>query len=86
MSHKFKLGSKIRDKVSGVEGITTSRTEFLNGCIQYNIHPKADKDGKHVDIYNYDEQQLELIDDGIHKNVSPPKPTGGAMTQAAPSR
>ena len=31
MKRKFKLGDKVRDKISGLEGIITSRIEFLNG-------------------------------------------------------
>lgn len=77
---KFKLGNKIRDKVTGVEGITTGYVTYMNGCIQWNIHPKADKEGKTTDANYYDEQQLEFIDDGI-ADVASNKKTGGANTK-----
>jgi hypothetical protein len=31
---EVRLGDKVRDRVTGYSGIATSRTEFLNGCIQ----------------------------------------------------
>lgn len=72
MAHKFKLGNKIRDLVSGLEGITTGRIEYLNGCVQYNIHPEAkDGDSKNEKVYYYDEQQCELVDAGIADKVNP---------------
>ena len=29
---KIKLGIKVRDKVTGFEGIATARIKYLNGC------------------------------------------------------
>jgi heat shock protein HspQ len=37
---KIKLGDKVRDKVSGYEGIAVARTEFINGCTQYTVQRK----------------------------------------------
>jgi hypothetical protein len=65
MKEKIKLGQKVRDVISGIEGTATSRTEFLNGCVQYGITLKIKK-GEHVtettiQEINVDEQQLEII-------------------------
>lgn len=82
---KFQLGNTIRDRVSGVEGITTAYVTFMNGCIQWSIHPKADKDGKLVEANYYDEQQLEFVDDGIATSGKSAKTTesktGGANSR-----
>lgn len=69
----IKLGSKIRCKVTGLEGTATSRIEYINGCIQYGLTPKADSN-KYPDAVYLDEKQLEVIGDGI--NI-PKKETGG---------
>lgn len=66
MAHKFKLGSKIRDMVSGLTGITTSRIEYLNGCIQYSIRMPLKETAVNLpESYWFDEAQLEFIDNGI---------------------
>lgn len=65
MRHKFALGNRVRDVVSGMEGITTHRLEFLNGCIQYAITPGVDKDGKYQSGQYFDQEQLDLVDEGI---------------------
>lgn len=84
---KFVLGNKIRDRVSGLEGITTGYITYLNGCIQWNIHPSVGKDNKATEGNGYyDEQQLEFVDDGIagtegKAKKSTKSTTGGSMSQ-----
>jgi len=77
------LGYRVRDRVSGFEGIVTSRTVFMNGCIQYQIKPGLDKEGKPKDSALCDCQQLEIVDRGIApKENKPKKLTGGDMPDA----
>lgn len=64
---RFKLGSKVKDKVTGYTGIVTTRTEHLNGCIQYGVNGPVDEQGKMIEGYNIDEQQLELIEEDAVK-------------------
>lgn len=64
----LKLGVKARDVVSGWEGTITSRHEYLNGCVRYEI-AGTDKDGKPEDFV-FDEQQIEVLgDDGPLVNL-----------------
>ena len=67
------LGKKVRDKVTGFEGIATSKVEFIGGCIQFCVKPKSKKDnmpdGAYIDI-----EQLEVIGKGPKIT---PRPTGG---------
>ena len=58
----MKLGDKVRDKVSGFEGIVTARTEWLNGCIRWSISPRVGEDGKLPDDSWFDEQQVEVLE------------------------
>ena len=76
---KIKLGSKVRDKVTGLVGIATARTEFLNGCIQYSVQPKAGKDNKVPEEIGVDSESLEVIQPKKVKIKK--KDTGGAMTR-----
>lgn len=57
----IKLGQKVRDKVTGFEGVAISRVEYLNGCIQFCVKPRVDKDGKDQDGQYVDEAQLEVV-------------------------
>jgi len=61
------LGSKVKDKVTGFEGIAVSRVEYLNGCIQYGIKARyieKDMQGKMPKVEYIDEMQLEALDAG----------------------
>ena len=76
---EIKLGSKVRDKVTGFVGITVARTEFLNGCIQYNIQPKVEKDNKVPEEIAVDVGSIEVIKPKKIKIRK--KDTGGPMTR-----
>jgi len=68
-------GKKAVDLVTGFTGTVTSRVEYLNGCIQYAVKPRVDKDGKMPDSMYIDEEQLEILDEKPVKIKS--VPTGG---------
>lgn len=34
---KIELNSKVKDKITGYEGVVTGRAEYLTGCIQYLV-------------------------------------------------
>lgn len=78
------LGTRMRDKITGFEGIAVAKVVFLNGCVQYQLKPsKLDKDGKVYDGNTFDNQQLEVMDEGINKGKEKAeKPTGGDMPDA----
>ena len=73
------LGYEVRDKITGFKGLAVAKLVFLNGCVQYSLKPKLDKDSKMVDASVFDSQQVEIIGMGIVKKVPKPKPTGGDM-------
>ena len=62
-----KLGSKVRDKITGFEGIAVSRCVYLNGCVSIGIESPVigEKDGepKRRDIW-FDEQRVEVLEEG----------------------
>jgi hypothetical protein len=62
---QIKLGDKVRDRVTGFEGIVTSRTVYLNGCIQYGVKPCKCVNGKPIDAEWIDEKQLILVKLGV---------------------
>lgn len=69
----IQLGQKVRDKITGFEGTATSKVEYINGCIQFGIKPIS-TDGKMPNTEYIDDQQLEVIDEGVSITQ---RPTGG---------
>ena len=81
---EIQLGDKVRDRVTGYEGIATSKTEFLNGCIQIEVTPRLKKgtNMKPEDILGIgiDLGQLDKVSDGLNaKKPIVKKDKGGPM-------
>lgn len=63
----IKLGSKVKSKVSGFEGIVTQETKYLNGCLRYGVTPKVGKDNKALDAQYFDIEELQVMQKGAVK-------------------
>jgi len=68
------LGDKVRDMMTGFEGIATGTTTFLHGCKRIAIQSAKLHDGKPIDLQWFDEPQVELVE---KKNVPAAPPAGG---------
>ena len=67
---RVKLGDKVRDSITGYEGVCTSIARFLNGCRRIGIQGnKLDKDNLPVDSYVVDETTVQVIEKKIFKTV-----------------
>lgn len=71
---KIKLGDKVRCGITGFEGTAIARTEHIHGCVQIDIIPLVDEDGKLQDTVSIDEPQLVVIEE---KESPEPEPSGG---------
>jgi len=58
------LGKLAKDKITGFEGVITSKHFYITGCAQYGLQPKVDKDGKVPDKNYFDESRVEIL--GTH--------------------
>lgn len=62
MSFKFDVGDMLKDTITGFQGVAVARTQWLNGCMRYQLQPtKLAKDGKLQDEAVFDEHQLSLV-------------------------
>jgi hypothetical protein len=62
----IKLGNKVRDRVTGFEGIAIAKCEYLNGCVQWGIRPpQGEKKDAYPEAMYIDSQQVEFVDQGI---------------------
>jgi len=80
----IELGQKVKDMITGFEGIVTAKIEYLNGCLQFYVVPKAGKPtageaqtfpkGKYLDF-----EQLKVIGKGKIKlqRRTNQQPSGG---------
>lgn len=57
---EIKLGSKVKDTVTGFKGIAVSKVEYINGCVQYGVVPKT-KDNSQPQVEYIDYQQLAVL-------------------------
>lgn len=57
--NNIKVGSPVKDKVSGFRGHSIARCVYLNGCVQHEVQAEADKDNKIQPNLWIDESQLE---------------------------
>lgn len=60
---KFNLGDKLKDKITGFEGIVTGRHQWINNCNTYSVKPQVLKDGVPQDSHSFDEPQLDLVEE-----------------------
>lgn len=74
------LGDKVRDKITGFEGLALEKSEYLNGCVQFEVQPKIDKEGKIPDSCHIDEQQLEVIEETNPSKVFDPRESNPPIT------
>jgi hypothetical protein len=69
---KFKLGEKVRDRITGIEGIVLANTDWLTGCNTVTIRPSGLKDGVPHDTVLLDEPMVERIGPGVTETIKPP--------------
>ncbi len=56
------LGFRVKDRITGLQGVVTSVSFDLYGCVQALIAP-GEKDGKLMESWWLDEKRLEKIGD-----------------------
>lgn len=84
--NEIQLGDKVKCKHTGFTGIAVSRTEFINGCIQFCIVPKVEKDGKYLEEVCIDENSLVLVKAAKKEKISNEDDLGGPVTRGLSMR
>ena len=72
MIFMIEFGKTYRDMVTGFEGICVGMVEWLYGCKQYILAPKAENTSKKEASSVFYEKQLEEIDAGISDKIEAP--------------
>lgn len=62
---KFNLGDVVQDSITKYEGVVTSQTRWLNGCVTYHVQSmELSKDGTPQKLVGFDEPQLVFVSAG----------------------
>src|SRR5512135_2498789 len=59
----IQLGQKVRDKITGFQGIAVCKAIWQYGCIRIGIKPQELIDGKPMEVEFFDEPQVEIVED-----------------------
>jgi hypothetical protein len=75
-------GDKVRDRITGFEGIVIGVTDWLYQCRRPIVQPmQLTSDGKIGDSQSFDEDQLEVIEAGAFALSRTPTPEVRAETR-----
>lgn len=76
----IQLGDKVRDRLTGFEGVATGRHEYLYGCTRFTVSPVVLKDGHIAGNESFDEPQLEVLERAAFVPMRPVgSKTGGTL-------
>lgn len=63
-----KLGVRVKDTVTGFEGIVSVVSDHLYGCSRIGVTPEVEEGATNSgDVEFFDEPRLEVLDDGIRE-------------------
>lgn len=68
MGTAIQLGQKVRDRITGLQGIAVGRTVYLQGCARICIQPPA-KGSEVPDALWIDEPHVEIVGAGVSKKI-----------------
>lgn len=65
----IEMGDRVRDRISGYEGIVVGITDWMYGCRRPMVQSTGlNTDGKPIELQSFDEPQLELLE---HAAIAP---------------
>jgi hypothetical protein len=82
----IKLGDKVKDKLTGFNGVAVARAEYLYGCIWVCVIPCKLQEGKPVEDIWFDEERLKIITNKPKNEDLFDKPMRGGPTMKMPKR
>lgn len=75
---QFNLGDRVRDRVTGVEGVVVAITNYLTGCTHVSIQQPQRDDGAVPDWHSVDVSLCDLVKhaavEGNDDDTSGPQP------------
>lgn len=59
--NQIALGDKVKDKVTGFTGTVIAYTNYLYSNNSFTVAPSVDKEGKFIDVLEFNEGRLEKV-------------------------
>lgn len=81
----IKLGSEVKDEMTGLKGIAVGRAEYLYGCATIWVQPKGLNNGEKKEAVWIDEQRIVVLKPPVIKISKDSSATSGGP-QGVPSR
>lgn len=70
--NEIRLGDRVRDRITGFQGIVVGITAYLYMCNRPIVQPEGlTPDGKQIESLSFDEPQLEIIERGVIAATDP---------------
>lgn len=77
MQDQIRPGQRVREIVTGLEGVVVAVATHLTGCDTVGIHPGLDKDRKPMDVQWFDYTRLAVIEERSIMDIPAPAKAGG---------
>lgn len=71
---------EVEDTITGFKGTVIARSDWINGCTQFAVKPRVNKEGVELDAQWVDWQQLKVTK--AFKPKKPVRAVGGPMKDA----
>ena len=62
MKKNIKLGSSVKDAITGLKGVAIGRAEYLYSCPRILVQPEGLNDGKIISSEWMDEPRLNIVE------------------------
>jgi len=59
----MELGITVKDRITGFKGVVTGFVQYISGCNQALVVPKASGEGAYIEAQWFDIQRLEQQDE-----------------------
>lgn len=83
---EIRLGSRVKDQITGFQGIVVVISEYLHGCRRIGVIPEELREGKPGDAQFFDEPQVELLQENVIASTASKKGPGGTSHYVAGER
>lgn len=57
----FAIGDKVKDTITGFEGLVECRTQWITNCNTYGVRSQNLHEGRPIEIQIFDEPKLKLV-------------------------
>lgn len=65
MKSRINLGDRVKDRITGFEGIAIANTRWLRQCDRFLVQPETLHEGKPIEAVSFDEPDLVLVEKSV---------------------